>query len=147
MRKHGLTINNYRSRYVISRNCLRELELAEQHRRPIVPINLEMPHPEWAGGGLGSAERYFIAPGTEDTMLYVDFRELRQYETKLRHELLPRLMGTDQSVASTPPAITTLEEALRRIAQLEGELRATRRAAQHIGSVVALPESEDLQQS
>jgi hypothetical protein len=65
-------------------------------------------------------------------MLYVDCRELGQYETKLRHELLPRLVSDDQSPTASPPAITTLDGALRRIAKLEGELRAYRRAIRHL---------------
>lgn len=122
----------YRRSYVKSKNCLRELELAQQSGRPIVPINLEMPHNEWAGGGLQGAQQYFIAPASDDMMLYVDCRELGQYETKLRHELLPRLVSDDQSPTASPPAITTLDGALRRIAKLEGELRAYRRAIRHL---------------
>lgn len=73
---------------------------------------------------------------------------MRLYETKLHHELLPRITPGDETCALSSSvgdvdsngsggagggcggaqAITTLDDALRRIAQLEAELRVCRRA-------------------
>ena len=87
-------------------------------------------------------------------------RTSQRYETKLHHELLPRITpgGRLESDRASSPVgggahqITTLEDALRRIAQLEAELRVCRRAARLRATSTSsetggLPELEQLQYS
>jgi len=96
-------------KYVRSKNCGFEMELADKHRKPVIPVVLGLPFAEWCTlKKVGDTEltTQFHDATTGDMKLFVDFTDRAKFETKFSKELKPRIMIAaalegDQGLAAT----------------------------------------------
>ena len=87
-------------KYIASKNCGFEMELAIKYKKTIIPIMLGVPFSEWPPRKIGdSAMTTQYKDGKSgDMKLFVDFTEGDNFETKFVKELVPRLEKGDPIV-------------------------------------------------
>lgn len=79
--------------YVKSINCGYEMSLAGNLGKDIIPLVLDLPYTAWPPHTIGNTkmQHQFWDSRTGDNKLYIDFSKQSLFETKFRHELIPRI--------------------------------------------------------
>jgi hypothetical protein len=88
-------------KYTGSNNCGFEMELADKHKKEVIPILLGLPFDDWkALKRIGKTElkTQFHDAATGDMKLFVDFTKPELFGVKLNQELLPRLTAKHQQL-------------------------------------------------
>ena len=97
-------------KYTKSKNCGFEMELADKHNTPVIPLVVGLPFQDWCNlKKIGETElkTQFHNTDTGDGKLFVDFGVSGQFETKFHQELIPRLRsarGAPAPVSAPEPA-------------------------------------------
>ena len=91
----------YLQRYIKSRNCGYEMELAYKCGKPVIPVVLNVPFREWPPRQIGETvlhDQFGTTAG--DVKIFVDMSDPSNFFQKFNKELMPRLAVPDLAAVS-----------------------------------------------